>query len=541
MSESSDMSIKRFEYPEPATVEKPNLDRFDEAAQELSNRMSSRSPTSSNNSPNQRLADFFKKKGDTQLSEMEVEGVMSLINQAKSQDESLIDLNNLQSPTFQSPAENAAPKKNESAHEGSVSLSSIGLRTPVRMSPASNDSSPVSTPRYSPFYSTTKRPSFPSASKSAKSRKTIHYANIPTPYRPGSRTSTKLSNPLNLSTSQDSLVRDAPTEQSTKEKEPAANKEVEEKKPMSQTASALLSLIGDDEKEDESKAKDKEKEKEKEKHYNDIPDDMKSFVNPYASPARRSSPHKKQRQNLHRESPKPSAIKELEKTMPKDSAAPPPSTSIVDKYKPARSSGLRKSIVPSPEKETPEKKRDRSSSLFKVSPATKTTTTANTTTEPKEAENEQPRPTATAAQNLFKLGSEKETDAKQQAFTTEQAPVPKPTPPQPDEKPGSLFSANSKPATATRKEQETKPSLFSAFGGQSSTTISPSKPLAAAVSNSTTTKPEATQSSPFKFGLSEPTPSTTQFTFPSIPASTFSPSPEDLASLDSLKQVAFFF
>jgi nucleoporin NUP60 len=544
MGESDDINVKRFEYPEPAVVEKPSLDRFDEAAQELSSRMSSRSPNSSGNSPNQRLAEFFKKKGDNQLSEMEVEGVMSLINQAKSQNESLLDFNNLQTPTFQSPADNSMQRKNENSHEGRVSLGSIGLHTPVRMkSPASNDSSPVSTPKYSPFYSTNKRPSLPSASNSAKTRKTIHYANIPTPYRPGSRTSTRLSNPLNLSTSQDALIRDEPAEKSTKEREPETTKQVEDKKPMSQTASALLSLIGDDEKEEETKTK--EKEKEKEKHYNDIPDDMKSFVNPYASPARRSSPHKKQRQNVRKESPKPNAIKELEKTMPKDYALPPPpAASIADKYKPARSSGLRKSIVPSPEKEkleTPEKKRDRSSSLFKVSPAT----TASNTTESKER-NEPPKPTPVAAQTLFKLGSEKEKETEkeevkeQEAPKPKESPFPKPTPPQLDEKPGSLFSANVKPATPSKQDQETKPSLFSAFGGQSSTTISPSKPLASAVSNTPPTKPNVTETSPFKFGLSETTPSTTQFTFPSVPTSTFSPSPQDLASLESLKKSTFF-
>ncbi|KAA8897096.1 hypothetical protein TRICI_006772 [Trichomonascus ciferrii] len=547
MEESGDISVKRFEYPEPAAVEKPSLDKFDEAAQELSSRMSSRSPNSSGNSPNQRLAEFFKKKGDNQLSEMEVEGVMSLINQAKSQNESLIDFNNLQTSTFQSPSENTTQKKNENAHEGSVSLGSIGLHTPVRMkSPASNDSSPVSTPRYSPFYSTNKRPSLPSASSSAKSRKTIHYANIPTPYRPGSRTSTRLSNPLNLSTSQDSLIRDAPTESSVKDKEPETTKEVEATKPISQTASALLSLIGDEEKAEEPKTK------EKEKHYNDIPDDMKSFVNPYASPARRSSPQKKQRQNLHKESPKPNAIKELEKTMPKGSVPPPPAASIADKYKPARSSGLRKSIVPSPEKEkeeTPEKERDRSSSLFKVSPAATTATNTsetNNTTEQKE-QTEPPKPTPLAANTLFKLGSEKEKEAKQEENPKPmENAFPKPTPPEPDDKPSSLFSAPTKPATPPKQEQEAKPSLFSTFGGQSSTTISPSKPLASAVANTPPTKPKVTENSPFKFGLSETTSttsttsSTTQFTFPSVPASSFSPSPQDLAFLESLKKSTCF-
>lgn len=515
-------SVEPFQYPEPESLgdkSLPNLDRFNEISTRIGSRYSSGSPNSTASSPNQRLAEFFKKKGEGQLSEMEIEGVMALINQAKEQNESVIDLNNLSAQTFASPG--SKYKEYQQDEEEDLSVTAIrpaeqhhnnSVSTPIFNRNSSKSpaiASPATTPRYSPFYSSsTKRQSLPSASSSSssKARKTIHYANIPTPYRPGSRTGTKLHNPLNFDTSQDALISST---QKTEEKGDSSSNDTEQglataKKPMSQTASTLLSLIGDEDVEEEGQEQKKAVTKKDDRHYNDIPDDLKSFVNPYASPARRqqsSSPKKQQRKTgtpSRKESPKPNAVKELEKTMPKQqqqehqqqSSTPVASSNTTfDKYKPSRSSGLRKSIVASPEKEEQNPKPE-SSSLFKAS-----------------------------------------TPTDEKKDTTESTAI------------------------------ATKPPLFSSFSNQAITNISPSKPLASAVTNTPSeSKPTPTTytSTPFKFGVTSTEPLTPEkkstpqehtsgpfeFLFPRITNNTpgtFAPSEKDLAALEKLKSSVFKF
>ena len=165
-----------FNYPSPA-VPRPNLDKFNE----ISNRMhgtpmQSLSGSSDDDglSPNQRLAEFFRRKGSESLSEIETEGVLSLIRQAAARNESLIDLETLKATSIQQPAvqnEPIAPSLSRRAY------------TPLRTSTRSSTDVPQ-TPRYSPFYSNSKTLS--SISKPQALRRQTSFVSIPTPYRPGS-------------------------------------------------------------------------------------------------------------------------------------------------------------------------------------------------------------------------------------------------------------------------------------------------------------------------------------------------------------------
>lgn len=312
-------------------------------------------------SPNEKLRQFFMAKGDDKLTEMEVEGVMSLIRQAKEQNESAIDIDVVSgssSAAASGPATPSQPLRNRK--------SLPQFSTPV----AAQSRSPATyTPRYGSSASSSAASS--AAKKDTEASKaatpSIRYMDIPTPYRPARRSSplrqSSMSEPGSAqpeSASQpEPLSAQSASENDQKPAEPAAPK------PMSQTASVLLSLLdeGDDKPEEPPKP------------------EAKPFVSPYAASPRRATPV---RRRESAESPKKSPLQQLEHARPKQATTASGPTAVAGvtsseataKYKPARSSSLRQSIVidadsppakplstsTAPPNATP-------SNLFKLSPA----------------------------------------------------------------------------------------------------------------------------------------------------------------------------
>ncbi|CAN6657817.1 hypothetical protein TRVA0_030S00694 [Trichomonascus vanleenenianus] len=344
-----------FNFP-PPSVARPNYDRFSELSDQL--RSSPGSPMSPNvfhtpqaHSPNERLSEFFRQKGDAPLSEMETEGVLSLIRQAAEQNESLVEIE----------PSSLTPRRQLRASEPSSVI------TPMRASMKSTASTPMT--QYSPFYT----PGSHKADDDEK-RESGHHANtsfgsIPTPYRAHNRSLSRRSSYIQSpqpGIEPPSFDFESDAQNEAKEEEAAV--EQQPKKSLSQTASALLSLIGEPESAEKGRATGGREEKAKKRSgYNDLPPDMEQAINPYV----RRSAKKTKTKSKKSESPvsptpngskaakdtsRSAPIKDLERTMPADIRSQVQSTPTLaaEKYKPARSSSLRQTVVASPDT-TPEK------------------------------------------------------------------------------------------------------------------------------------------------------------------------------------------
>lgn len=367
----------KFTYPAPLPAPRPNLGKFQSASDSDSNDYRrSMTPLSSiayppSASPNERLKEFFRSKGDEKLSDIEVAGVMALIQQASHRNESVLDQYS-PSVTSERPISTiesgtVSPVFEESQLHGTPSLrGDLGRNTP-----------PIRSPRYTPLYSrssTSSRNLGTPTGSSSKVHKSFHYNNIPTPYRPGlkrslgslisSRTSTTTdygvipSSPnqhgllSDISLESDSIrsestVADVDTNNSNMREAPT-NDNMEgspsSERPLSHTASALLSLLDTDSSDNLINVTKKSENKEKK---DKIPDNIQKFVSPYSSRPRLSTPRKPQLTSRQSEpSLRSPAVRELEMSRPKESNA--------FQYKPTKSSSLRQSLVASPEKNSPE-------------------------------------------------------------------------------------------------------------------------------------------------------------------------------------------
>jgi hypothetical protein len=280
-----------------------------------------RQPYIESTSPNLKLMEFFREKGTEELSEMEVEGVLSLLNQAKSKDTSPVTSTNL-------PAQLELTMSMSGPHgediDGEIYSSPMRHEPKTRKIHISTES-PVS---YSPLYTPPRKKSQPGT---PFSRSSMHYHDIPTPYRPGSR-------PKQY---RQRSVPSAPArEQTHSPAEPDTRQDEVQERPLSETASALLSLLGDSDEPETVLSNEPT-----------TPRIVKQHVNPHRSQKRQmTSPASKPAE--HRKT----AIEELETTKPRNGKpevkspvsvchAPSPAFSSVNKYKPAHPSGLRKSIV----------------------------------------------------------------------------------------------------------------------------------------------------------------------------------------------------
>uniref|UniRef100_A0A060T5L9 ARAD1C13552p n=1 Tax=Blastobotrys adeninivorans TaxID=409370 RepID=A0A060T5L9_BLAAD len=516
-----------FKHPSP-TIPRPNLDRFDQLAARLGTPKTGGSSPSNAKSPNEKLAEFFKSKGDKQLSDVETEGVLSLIRQAQSQNEGLLE--------FSPPSTGFASNPGQIVTSGGASVQATPSAAPSVQSAQSPKimASPVSTPKYRPLYSS------PGASRSNSRSSSVRSS----PYTPGRRRFTNVSTPYRPSpnlrkSGLQQLVweNSAPASsqnggQSQAAEGPAGvgaastaselvEKAEEPKKELSQTASALLSLLGPEEsKEEEEKTTTNKAAKQ------DIPEEVKEFINPYASATSRttSSPKSPRVSKAPRtpRTPKTSkssagsvedsqnssspAIKELEKTMPRD------------KHRPSRPSNLRNVVVADDKPSSP-------SNLFKFESPKQT---ENKSEKEGESDNEQPQ--------LFKPNVNfAPISQPHKSNTNDKSDV------KSDDKPEDKLEKPEQPEGKTEKKPEDKtesaPSLFSfapPITSQTGFSFSPAKPLSTVVNGSesnpqeSTLKLDSAKESTFKFGVPAEKPSTTAaeapkpFSFgqPSVPEKT---------------------
>lgn len=291
-------------------------------------------------SPYQVLSDFFKQKRDEPLSEVEAAGVISLINNCISTPES-----QSQAEGFGTPTPRGKSIHTPSPGFGTYSISpqsSIKRQKTIHLDSSEKTVKPSKRPRENSEF---------------KPHKIKRLSSIPTPYRP-----------------QAYLTRNDTTENADKDAELSpveseANSSVatlKESGKISNTASTMLSLIGTDE---------------DEKPIQEEP--AKRFVNPYSSQASKSTPKSYKTNTKLQLTPSTSRssndiIKSLERSMPRSKSSTVSGTpskspvlnqnsSLLSKslnnaspalqrkpsqqksYKPTKSSGLRKSLVASPE------------------------------------------------------------------------------------------------------------------------------------------------------------------------------------------------
>lgn len=289
------------------------------------------------------LAEFFEKKGSEPLTEIEEEGVKSILRRIQLKSAGNSPNGKLRYPV----ASIHAPSLNRFDSIPNTANSFMPRNgKKQKASHESSDSTPLI--KYTPLYSgNTKRPL---EITKFKLRKLNNLASIPTPYRP----TTDLE--YYQSQEDDEQLPDVDNDyestalvKATEENGNSNLEEVtsaEEEKEMSKTASAMLSLI---------EPLDEEKKQE-----NGKPQPKKPFINPYASTAARSTPRNKRprRPVVASSLSSPSGIiKSLEQTMPESgdnntensnsgsaSLQRKTDAAFVDKYKPARSSSLRKSL-----------------------------------------------------------------------------------------------------------------------------------------------------------------------------------------------------
>lgn len=283
-------------------------------------------------SPNQRLAEFFQKKGDTPLTDMETAGVISLISQVSEENP---DLATKLSPTL------------DRSVRHSMSLASLAGRTETYESPSK-------IPR---------RVEPGSGLKKSRSMASIGQRNarVSRSSLGGARGVRGIPSPIMSSPKRQ---KQATSPVKPLEKAAGSSPVVSPSRPLSGVATSLLSLIDDDEEEPEV-----------------AKSPTKEFVNPYASSPRRPERQVTQfRPEAREKLMTPSPEKEKEKSSPqktpsqiislsmpleqqreRDSVKAQPQMKKFDKYKPVRSSNLRDSFVADPK--SPETKAKAKSSV----------------------------------------------------------------------------------------------------------------------------------------------------------------------------------
>jgi hypothetical protein len=284
-------------------------------------------------------------------------------------------------------------------------------------------------------------------------------------------------------------------------------------KPMSQTASVLLSLL-DEGKKEEAKPETKAP-------------DVKPFVNPYAASPRRATPLKRKEPAAEIESAaKKTPLQQIEQSKPKFSThvQSQPAPIAVDKYKPARSSSLRQSIVASndspPAKKALATTTDQStpSNLFQLSPAS-TALFEPHTVETKNTDLSPSKP-------LFHTRNDASRLNQSEPFKATSAPAPVP----------SLFSL--------MEPQVAKPVLPAQTLGKSSAAVPFDQPLSTSMPPEVTSD-SAAQNTPKAAAISAtPSDQSTMkdYEFPDIPlvpVPTLSAS--DLSMLERLRSSSFAF
>lgn len=377
-----------FTFPAP---EIPRLDEIPESnkpkattAQEVFEEIPKPENPEELGSPYRMLAEFFRKKGPEPLTEIETAGVMTILSQFQQQNDGSPSSSSIKSPMNQitsihTPSlnrfESYPNTSNMFTPKNSKRMKLLPQASSTTTTPQRNSTTQTptlgSSPRYTPMYSGSKKRF--SESSAFKPRKIANLASIPTPYRP-----TTDSQIFKVRDIEDEDVND---EDHVKEPESEPSNETEprpDNSPLSQTASTMLSLI---EPVEESSEIDSNQYTESSPNYNrnsKTPLQKKPFVNPYASTASRSTPRSSR---AGRTGATPSSdngiIKSLERTMPgspssttqinnsaqsvagnneasvSSSLGSPalqrkPVTSQFDKYRPAKSSSLRQSLVSSP-------------------------------------------------------------------------------------------------------------------------------------------------------------------------------------------------
>lgn len=293
-----------------------------------------------------KLASFFETKGSQPLTAVEDEGIRSMFRkiQQKSANNSpenakgRYPVTSIHTPSL-SRFENYPNTANMFVPRNGKKTAEHGTDDDN----SSVSSSSVSQIKYTPLYtSSRKRTAEPAP---FRPRKSTHLASIPTPYRPTS--DLELYQPQAEEDDEEELPDAEPGNMTLENAGDENDSDTSmTQAPLSQTASTVLSLIEPLEEPKEEPAQPK-----------------KTFINPYASTALRST----RRSKIPRRTPAQSSgiIKSLELTMPdtpetadgpsqqaspSNSSTPSlqrkPNAAFVDKYKPARSSSLRKSLVP---------------------------------------------------------------------------------------------------------------------------------------------------------------------------------------------------
>ncbi|KAK9353508.1 hypothetical protein V1523DRAFT_348993 [Lipomyces doorenjongii] len=343
-------------------------------------------------SPNQMLAKFFREKGDAPLSSIEVQGVMALMQQAQQKQ---LEERRQSTPSLPSFSTQTSPSKTVTEQ--------LYPSVPSFVTPARHRSATPSlrAPRYNPIL--TPQPRRAVTPMVAKPKTVVQYPTISTPFK--SRTTTpQPSSGKRLKTDSDvpaaekherkQLRPASPANQHDKSAAPSTTP-----KRISQTASALLSLIepvGTPSEIAKARAEDRER----------LTDPaIKSFVNPYAASTpltstttRRKQARKESLVGVGSARKKRRALDEIERTIPTEekigafasgiasatpvrpsthavvaqsalkvstpSAGPegdsqiaissgpssaskqmPPAISLIEKFKPSKSSHLRESII----------------------------------------------------------------------------------------------------------------------------------------------------------------------------------------------------
>lgn len=259
-------------------------------------------------SPNAKLAEFFARKGNEPLSEIELEGVKALLEKTNS-----------------TPSSPKTPKGEKEEQRIEV------------LKPKDGESAVKTTPSFKATYNNTvsSENSFESSTTSSftngRKRRVFDFTGFPSPYR------TSRLKESSFLLDDDRNKREVSSE--------AKIEPPKEEKKLSNTASALLSFI---ENHESSEVKAEEPKTKKNVDYS----------NPYASI---STSHKKTKKPTNR---KPTAFEQLEKTL---ATSTQPEVPIINKYKPTKSSSLRESIslndqsvdeieVDEPEQTEPEEK-----------------------------------------------------------------------------------------------------------------------------------------------------------------------------------------
>lgn len=214
-------------------------------------------------SPNRVISSFFQQKGEEPLTQVEYEGIVSLINKSRNftPNTSHIDQNlkpnsgQMQTSSRKNSIQmQTSSRKNSIQHFGSrkPSISSELFNTPyTQKTIKANNSAIFSTPDYTPKYHTIHNTSMPSV------KRVYQFSGLPSPYR------TKIKPPsTNMrKVSGNSTIGSITT---ILEKSPSV------KRPRSDAANTLLSILdGDDVKKHDSNSKSKS--------------EVASFVNPYKS------------------------------------------------------------------------------------------------------------------------------------------------------------------------------------------------------------------------------------------------------------------